>query len=144
MEELVVMEVIQVLALPMLVLMLSVWVMSLGIDSKLAKKKLVTNTALIFILYVLAILSPNGDLETIIFIVSGSLIAVTLNTRGLMDKQENNSIIGLSTISLVMMSLSISSNEEVALFSSLLVLGSVIAIILAQIARSIIYRAQEV
>jgi len=138
------MEVIQVLALPMLVLMLSVWVMSLGIDSKLAKKKLVTNTALIFILYVLAILSPNGDLETIIFIVSGSLIAVTLNTRGLMDKQENNSIIGLSTISLVMMSLSISSNEEVALFSSLLVLGSVIAIILAQIARSIIYRAQEV
>jgi len=137
------MELVQMFALPVLILILSIWVINLSTDGKLVKNKLITNTALVFAFYVLAMISPNGDLETIIFMASGSLIAISINTRKLMDKQESNSIIGLSTASLVMMSLSISTNEELTLFSSLLILGSVITVILAQIARSVIYRAQE-
>src|SRR5690625_5265085 len=119
MKEWVVMELVQMFALPVLILILSIWVINLSTDGKckLVKNKLITNTALVFAFYVLAMISPNGDLETIIFMASGSLIAISINTRKLMGKQESNSIIGLSTASLVMMSLSISTNEELTLFS---------------------------
>src|SRR5690625_4593152 len=87
MKEWVVMELVQMFALPVLILILSIWVINLSTDSKLVKSKLITNTALVFAFYVLAMISPNGDLETIIFMASGSLIAVSINTRKLMDKQ---------------------------------------------------------
>src|SRR5690625_1142141 len=89
MKEWVVMELVQMFALPVLILILSIWVINLSTDGKLVKNKLITNTALVFAFYVLAMISPNGDLETIIFMASGSLIAISINTRKLMDKQRS-------------------------------------------------------